>query len=724
MKKILAVVFSIIIIVVGVYSASNIDVDFSTELFGLSDEEELHRYNELQNKFSKGDAVLIFGFKSKTEINSLKEFQLFDAFSSELRKTEIFKDVHFLTTIDYPRKNGPFVTKSKFIPIDDKLTFEDKFDHIWDYPDITGKFISRDKKSVCIYGFLKSDKLHEIQITQLNSLVGKFEGYESYVIGHAYNGQLIKKTLKDDVIKMSITCFVLIVLFFGALFGSLRTMIFLAWELLFCVASFYSIIYIVGCTLNLLTVSIPIIVITLSLSDTVHIISVTNGFGNLLKKARFDTIKVPLLLTTITTIAGFLVFSITANAILIEFALLASTGLVISYLIARFWSPTLFFLLPDESTSNSIPWNKISNIILDFSLHHSKKIILLSVVICSCTFWLVANRINIDTFMTDRLNYNIEPGRSIQFYQANFTSPRQIELFIEGDDLLNEKTIRSIELIETYLHSNYGANSSESINSSLKRLTRFMRNGAPQQYILPNQINQYYLDKLIEFRGNIGLNSVLSYDLKTLRLVFNTPDFGTNLTLKKNKELSMFLRKTLPKNQKFYVGGPTTINDRSTKNIALLLSVGIVGSIIMVILFIWIYYRSISIAIFGGIVNLIPLLFVLLFYSITIKNIGPSELMILSILLGVAIDDSIHLLSRYRLSQNLTVAYSEIAQPIISTSLLLMAGFSSLLISVIPDNQQNGWALMTGIFVALLCDLILLPALLKLKINSSFASNL
>lgn len=719
MKQFLSILFSLFVILFGLFAAINIQVDFTSETFGISNVEEYRDYTELQEKFFKKEQIIIFGFKSNSKIVEIKEFTHFDTFTEQLKATGLFKEVHFITTIDFPRKVGPIISVSKFLPIDRQSTFDKKIKRIWEYPDITEKFISKDQHSVCVYAFMKSKELSSNGIKELQKLIQNVDGYESYVIGNSFSRPSIENNMKVDVIQTTLISFLVIVILFLILFGSIKSMVFLAWELLFCVTAFYALIYLAGVKLNLLSVSIPVIITTLSLSDTIHILSIAKGSSYEEKKMRFVEIKTPLLLTTLTTIGGFLIFVITGNWIIIEFALLAAIGLTISFLIARYWSPTIFFLLPNEQQPKNIRWDQITAHLLSWIKPFSKPIITVSIIIGIMSVWVASQSLTIDSFISDNYNSKLEPGRSLQFYQSNFSNPRQVELFISGDDLLSEKTIQTVDSIERYLINNYGANSTESINTSLRRLNRFLRNGDPAQFVIPEQITNNILHYLIKYRDNIGLNGVLTKDLKTLRIVINTPDFGVKTTLDKNEKLADFISEILPADQDFFIGGPTTINDKSTQRISTLILWGIFAGLAIVFVFLWGLYNSFLIAVFGGLVNLIPLLMVIFYYSLMDTNTGPNELMVISILLGIAVDDSIHLLSRYRASKNLNKTFEAIAQPIISTSLLLIGGFSALLFSAVPDNNVNGLAFIIGVFSALVCDLFLLPALINISYDSS-----
>ncbi len=84
-------------------------------------------------------------------------------------------------------------------------------------------------------------------------------------------------------------------------------------------------------------------------------------------------------------------------------------------------------------------------------------------------------------------------------------------------------------------------------------------------------------------------------------------------------------------------------------------------------------------------------------------------------------DDSIHFLSRFRLlrGQGIPVEEAihatmiETGKPIIQTTILLFFGFLVLLFSISPPSVAIGLIISATLFSAVLCDVLLLPILLR-----------
>jgi predicted RND superfamily exporter protein len=99
-----------------------------------------------------------------------------------------------------------------------------------------------------------------------------------------------------------------------------------------------------------------------------------------------------------------------------------------------------------------------------------------------------------------------------------------------------------------------------------------------------------------------------------------------------------------------------------------------------------------------------------------------SGIITFSICLGIAVDDTTHVLARYRrewaAGYSVPVALertmSGVGLPMVTTTLVFFGGFGTLALSALPGLREFGMLSLVAMFSALLGDLILLPALLAL----------
>jgi uncharacterized protein len=141
-------------------------------------------------------------------------------------------------------------------------------------------------------------------------------------------------------------------------------------------------------------------------------------------------------------------------------------------------------------------------------------------------------------------------------------------------------------------------------------------------------------------------------------------------------------------------------------------------------------FNSFRILVVALIPNMIPLLFtagLMGFFHIPIK---PSTMLVFGIALGIAVDNAIHFLARYRLELKLTgndlqksvdLATREVSVGIIYTSVVLLAGFSLFAFSHFGGIRALGVLTTITLLVAMLTNLLVLPSLL-LSLNKRIMS--
>ena len=130
-------------------------------------------------------------------------------------------------------------------------------------------------------------------------------------------------------------------------------------------------------------------------------------------------------------------------------------------------------------------------------------------------------------------------------------------------------------------------------------------------------------------------------------------------------------------------------------------------------------FRKKSILFASLITNLIPIFTVLGILSWLGISIRPPTAMTFSVALGIAVDDSLHFLLRYRKElrqgmdrvEAIKATIMSTGSALMITTTILVSGFSVLLLSVFLPTYQFGMLSAGMIGAALLCDLTLLPAL-------------
>lgn len=140
----------------------------------------------------------------------------------------------------------------------------------------------------------------------------------------------------------------------------------------------------------------------------------------------------------------------------------------------------------------------------------------------------------------------------------------------------------------------------------------------------------------------------------------------------------------------------------------------VVIALMMVLIF-----RSLRLGMISMVPNVAPVIFTLGVMGVAGIPLDYSKVMIAAVAIGIAVDDTIHLVLRYRheflqsgsYAQALTDAMQDVGRALVLTSVALVAGFLVLVFSVLASQAMYGILLATTIAAALVADFLLLPAL-------------
>ena len=129
-------------------------------------------------------------------------------------------------------------------------------------------------------------------------------------------------------------------------------------------------------------------------------------------------------------------------------------------------------------------------------------------------------------------------------------------------------------------------------------------------------------------------------------------------------------------------------------------------------------FRSWRLGLIALLPNCLPLVATGCLMSIVGIPLQLTSVTVFAIALGVAVDDTIHVLRRHQLSKSdsqdarIVEALVHVGYPVCITTVILVVGLSVVLLSRIPAMHQFGFLFIASLFWALIGDLLLLPALL------------
>lgn len=305
-----------------------------------------------------------------------------------------------------------------------------------------------------------------------------------------------------------------------------------------------------------------------------------------------------------------------------------------------------------------------------------------------------------------------------------------VQLLIEGGPLgmKDLELLRGIESLEehitSYVHPEYGdiIGNVINVNDVVKETRRALSGGVESAYRLPDTNEE--LSQLLFLFENTGPDQLrrlatndLSSSQMTLRLKWLEATSYHGLT----RHIEEGIRKYIPDQAKVYPTGAvyTLVSTVGTLLIDLVKSF---GTALLVITLIMIFMlRGLKLGLISMVPNLIPILWLMGFMGFSGITIDMNNILIASIAIGLAVDDTIHLLHHFRVQYEATgdsylaihSSLKHAGRAMLITSTILTLGFFAYMAAEMKNIQIFGLLIGLCAALAMLIDLIFGPALLR-----------
>jgi predicted RND superfamily exporter protein len=222
--------------------------------------------------------------------------------------------------------------------------------------------------------------------------------------------------------------------------------------------------------------------------------------------------------------------------------------------------------------------------------------------------------------------------------------------------------------------------------------------------------------------GSDMVNAFLREDRRGARIAVRTGDRGSRMM---RAIRDVVLRATAadpPPGVTWRVGGLAVLADTVLSRLVGEMAKSTGLAFVTIFLLVTLIFRSLKTGVLSMVPNFLPLVVAAGFMGFAGITIRSSMALIFAVALGIAVDDTIHVLIRFRREQRegrtdreaSAAAVRYTGRPVVLSSIILVSGFLTYLIAGFVATRQFGIISAVTIAAALVGDLFLLPALLVL----------
>ncbi len=730
--------------VIAFFPLKQVKVDYDFEAMFPNDGGELDQYFSFRNQFGYDNEFIfvVLENKKKLSIFDTTFLKRANSLGSTISKVKHISNAYLVTQISEPDLSSGLPSSRPLLHYNDQeLLLQDSIYLFSGHP-VVGQLIAKDGQSLALY-FEHLQGISKVKCDALAAAIDsacKANGFKNAkLVGRIFAQQTYIDLIANEFVLFAILSALVVGLVLFFTFKTWRGIVFPL--LVVGLANYFTLatMGLMGAKIGLLSAIMPIMIFITGMSDVVHYYeaylennATISDTKLIFKKIRREVV-LPTFYTLATTVVGFLSLLFSTMQPVREFGIYTSVGITFAFLLTVFLLPVLLTLFPEKHNKAALQMNSESPYmlrLLNFVHINSKKIslitCLISVVIISGIYQLKENHLIIDD-----LKSNVPLKQNVEFINQNYAGIRPLELDIQTNGVWHADNLKALDDLGSLVQSNFHSGAIISIAEYIRLSHKILFDGklVPKgqwpkdieelkqcELFLKQHFKQLQLGKVIDTLHNRCRISTKVQDIDYAIIKQQKEQFFNRINEEK-AYAALAIKLT---------GAAEMIDNNNTYLVKNMLQ-GFAFSIVLIALLTFFIHRSWRWVLVFLVPNVLPLLLIAGIMAWLGIELKATTAMIFSIAFGIATDDTIHFISRIKielqmgknLKEALKITYLQTGRAVLITSLIITAGFACMLFSDFKSNFYFGLLISITMVIAVVCDLLLLPILIKTWIKEA-----
>ena len=734
--------------------------DNSIEIWLSKNDRDFEYYKGFLKKFGDEEflvialsAVDIFTKERIQEINAIAErLKKFDGVVSVTSLADVFKD-----TIKSPlfqeklkgQKNRPVLNVFKKAVITDPL--------------YQNTLISGNGKTTAVIAVVKSMKpesrkqlVSEIR-TLLKDMAEKSadKKHTYHLAGPTVVNAELDRMSKQDMTRLTPFMFVLSLVVLGCLFRRISGVLIPMAMVSLCLVWITGWFVLCGQTMNMISNMLHPLTFIIALSASIHFInhyyhestvatSVENAIYNTLQN-----VGIPILMTTITTIVGFISLATSSIPPVLITGLFMSGCAALTFFMSMLCLPVLLSFIPikgrtcvstcprengdgrnthyaEKDIKGERAFNTFFSLLGRFTVQY--KGIILSCALAAGLFFLWGiSRLKVESDIMASFPKNSQIAKDNNYIESRLMGLLPVEIIAEAASdasILQPGILNNIVTLQRYLKSFPEITNSLSVADYIQKTHQVVKGSKQYPYSIPTtekEATDYV--KLASVYGNKHMNSLYSKELRDARISVRMKQVGSGRYREIINSIKEYIRSHLDTTiLSWHITGivPLLINVQDNILWSEIQSFSL--AFLLTFISTAVALKSVKIGLISIIPNLLPITITLGFMGLTGMKLDAATIMIASIALGISVDNTIHIFYRFKKEISIDGDYSKavcrtlqgVGRTALFTSLSAAFGFMVFSFSSFKPIQYFGVLTSITIGNAIIADLLISPSCLML----------
>jgi len=493
-----------------------------------------------------------------------------------------------------------------------------------------------------------------------------------------------------------------------------------------------------GWSLGFMFTMIPSLVCAIGVSQSVHVMLAyqrareENPTAADAARVAIESVGTPCLLAALTTAIGLLGMTTSSIEAIAQMAVYAAFGVLACFLLsvtvmvglsaigARTRTGLRVVPASPRAASRLIRagLERIARIVGD----RPRAVLIAGVVILGVSM-VGVSRLAIDYNFIEELDPDVEVRRDIEKAEAimgGFVTVAYVFDTNQPDGVKNVDLLHMIDAFTQSAEAHPLVRKAQSIVEITKDLNQALHGDDPAWYRLPKDHDTLaQLLFLYQLSGGEEINDSINFDWSQTVVQMRVHVTDASRIRELLNELDAFLAAHAVPGVAVRTTGMGLLWVSIADYVAQSQLHGYAAVFVLIFLFILVAFRGFAISVYAMVANIVPIIAVLGLMGFVGIKLDYFRLLLATIAIGIAVDDTIHLLYRYRSEFDkignyraaLDSTLREVGPALVTTTAILVVAFLTYLYSDVAVLSSFGVLLSAAVLLALIADLFLLPAM-------------
>ena len=478
-------------------------------------------------------------------------------------------------------------------------------------------------------------------------MLEKYSNVEIRLVGMAMMNNAFPEASKDDVANLYPLALGFIIL---VLFVMLRNISATVATVVMIFLSIFTAMGLAGWSGILLSppvMSAPIMILTMAIADAVHLLVTIRhevSLGKSKEEAITESMRInfrPILVTSITTILGFLSLNFSDAPPFHDLGNIAAMGVAAAFIFSITFLPAAIAILP-ASGKKEVAGKQLMGRFAEFVIAKQKPLLIGNMVVILALAALVPlNELN-DQFVS-YFDKSIEFRRDSDYASEHLTGVYYIDYALgtgESGGISEPDYLANVAKFSQHLRSLPDVIHVQTISDTFKRLNKNMHGDDPVWHKLPDERNlaaQYLLLYEMSLPYGLDLNNQIDIDKSATKIAVTLKTLSSNEVIAFDEAAAKWINENIP-DVEAYSSGPTVMFAHLGKRNINSMLTGTSVALVFISLILIFFLGSLKYGLLSLIPNLTPALAAFGIWGLTVGQVGIGLSIVTGMTLGIVVD--------------------------------------------------------------------------------------